>query len=65
MAKNHPLKLSAINTYFTNNKRLLDRGENSFESGHVVKLDFDSAAMTIRGSVLASMKNKTYNVKVI
>lgn len=65
MTSKHPLKFSAINLYFANNKRLLDRGENAYESGHVVKIEFKVEHLRILGSVNASMKNKTYSVKVI
>lgn len=60
----HLLKLTAIISYFHNNKKLLERGENAYTSGHVAKIDFDGTQLIINAVVKASMKDKSYKVKV-
>lgn len=59
------LKFSAINQYFIGNNSLLDRGENSFYSKNVVRVDFDPELLIIRAKVKASMKSRVYDVEVI
>lgn len=59
------LKFSAINLYFINNHSLLERGENSYMSKNVLRVDFDPQLLIIRGKVSASMKARTYDVEVL
>lgn len=64
MASKHVLKLSSINDFLENDNRIIKKGENALESGHVKKMNFDSDLLRIRGEILASMKNKSYNVSI-
>ncbi|CAH1984505.1 unnamed protein product [Acanthoscelides obtectus] len=61
MASKHVLKVSSINGFLDNDNRTIKKGENALESNHVKKMQFDSNLMIIRGEILASMKNKSYN----
>lgn len=55
-----------IAEFFKDNMKQLQRGENSYNSGHVKSLIFDSkvSPALLKGRVQASMKNKTYQVDV-
>ncbi|CAH1981428.1 unnamed protein product [Acanthoscelides obtectus] len=64
MASKHFLKLCSINGFLDNDNRIIKKGENALESNHVKKMQFDSNLMIIRGEILASMKNKSYNVVI-
>nr|XP_018904699.1 PREDICTED: uncharacterized protein LOC109035490 [Bemisia tabaci] len=39
------------------------KGENSFESQHLCSLSYDSEIMLIKGSALASQRDKLYDVQ--
>lgn len=64
MSGNHVIKLSAIVHYFKDEEKLISRGENAVESGHVENMIFDSEIRILKGSVHASMRDKTYKVEV-
>lgn len=64
MANEYLVKFSAISLYFFKNHSLLERGEKSYESGHVKKIQFDADLRIIRGDVFASMKTKSYKNEV-
>ena len=64
MATKRVLKSTDIFLYFKENESLLERGENSYLSGHVEKLAFDAELKVIRGVVKSSMKSKVYKVEV-
>ncbi|XP_050516457.1 uncharacterized protein LOC126891323 [Diabrotica virgifera virgifera] len=63
MALKHVIKLSTISGFINDNK-IIKRGENALESGHVKKMEYDRDFKIIRGEVLASMKNKSYKVSI-
>ncbi|KAJ6639484.1 hypothetical protein Bhyg_12230, partial [Pseudolycoriella hygida] len=50
--------------FFSNDHSLLERGENSYQSGHVKRIDFDADLKIIRGNVFASMKSKSYENEI-
>ncbi|KAK5643912.1 hypothetical protein RI129_007757 [Pyrocoelia pectoralis] len=50
--------------HFFEDKKLITKGENSFNSGHVRQAQFDKELGILRAEVLASMKKKTYKVEV-
>lgn len=64
MSSKHVLKLSNINEFFSNDNKVIKKGENALESNHVKKMLFDADLMVIRGEIHASMKDRTYNVEV-
>ena len=66
MAANHAIKFYIIAKLFKNDEQQLRRGENSYTSNHVKKMNFygDVNPAVIRGEVHASMKKKTYAVEV-
>ncbi|XP_072394135.1 uncharacterized protein [Diabrotica undecimpunctata] len=66
MTSKHVLLFSAIAEFFKNDMSQLQRGENSYESGNVLKFIFDSEVFPalLKGEVRASMKNKNYSVEV-
>lgn len=64
MAQKHVLKFSSIVNYFTDEKKLIERGENAVESGDVLKMNYDDNSKIISGTVRASMKDKIYKVEV-
>lgn len=55
--------MSAIFTYFEE-KKLIEKGENSVSSGYVHRMLYDNELLVVRGEVQASMKRKTYAVEV-
>lgn len=65
MTSKHVLKLSSINAFLENDNKVFKKGENALESNHVKKMEFDSDFLTIRGEILASMKNKSYKVSIV
>lgn len=58
------LKIATMNAFFESNKNLLEKGENSYDSGNVVNVEFDPEYYLIKGKVKASMKSKIYKVTV-
>lgn len=54
------IKLSIITNFF--DRKTLEKGENSFISNHVKSFTYENG--NILGKVAASMKNKTYDVRV-
>ena len=40
------------------------RGENAFNSGHVLRVHFEPGNGSLSGKIQASMKDKAYDVKV-
>ncbi|VEN49575.1 unnamed protein product, partial [Callosobruchus maculatus] len=64
MASKHVLRFSAIVNYFKEEEKLIARGENAVESGHIKDMAFDSQFMIIRGSVHASMRDRIYKVEL-
>nr|CAI5853789.1 unnamed protein product [Callosobruchus analis] len=51
--------------FFKDEEKLISKGENAVESGHVTSLISDADLQLIRGKVHASMKDREYNVEVI
>nr|CAH7751835.1 unnamed protein product [Callosobruchus chinensis] len=64
MASKHILRFSAIVNFFKEEEKLIARGENAVESGHIKDMAFDSQFMIIKGSVHASMRDRVYKVEV-
>lgn len=58
------IDISTIMELFSDEIALVKRAENSLNSGHTTQILFDGSLGIIKGKVLASMKNKTYNVEV-
>lgn len=56
------LSITSFAKYFSDEPKSLNRGENHYQSGHV--LSFCYCDGIIRGSVQASMKSTTYKVTV-
>lgn len=44
--------------------KLIEKGENAVESGHVLNMNFNDETKIIKGIVQASMKDQTYKVEV-
>nr|CAH7715206.1 unnamed protein product [Callosobruchus chinensis] len=65
MASKHILRFSAIVNFFKEEEKLIARGENAVESGHIKDMAFDSQFMIIKGSVHASMRDRVYKVEEI
>ncbi|XP_072399541.1 uncharacterized protein [Diabrotica undecimpunctata] len=65
MASKHVLKISSITEFFSNDNKIIQKGENALESNHVKKMLFDPDLLIIKGEVFASMKDKTYNVEIM
>ncbi|KAK4884502.1 hypothetical protein RN001_000773 [Aquatica leii] len=61
----HLVKLSQITLFFNNEPKLLERGENALESNHVCTVILDKELKIIKGTILASMRKKTYQVEVL
>ncbi|KAK4887422.1 hypothetical protein RN001_003693 [Aquatica leii] len=61
MARNPVISFACILSYF-DEKKLIAKGENAFNSGHVQQVQFDKELGILR--VLASTKKKTYKVEV-
>ena len=58
------ISLSAIAEFFKDELKLIEKGENAFESNHVMSFTFDAVSGMIRGRVQASMKKKVYEAEV-
>ena len=56
------LSICAMTNFFSNKPKSIERGENHFNSGHVLSYSYSDGIL--RGSVQASMKNKSYKVTV-
>ncbi|KAI4455404.1 hypothetical protein MML48_9g00009794 [Holotrichia oblita] len=56
-----------VAAFFREEISQLQRGENSYESGHVRNMTYDPnfKPAILRGDVLASMKNKSYKVEIL
>ncbi|KAK4882607.1 hypothetical protein RN001_005926 [Aquatica leii] len=64
MAEKHVIKISAIISFFKDDEKLIARGENALESGHLNSTTFDADLSILRGSVHASMRDRQYSVEV-
>nr|CAI5864959.1 unnamed protein product [Callosobruchus analis] len=64
MASKYVIKLHDIMMFFKDEEKLISKGENAVESGHVTSLISDADLHLIRGKVHASMKDREYNVEV-
>lgn len=56
------ISISSIASFFVDNKKNIDRGENHYKSGHVEQCSLDAGLLT--GYVRASMRDKVYRVSV-
>ncbi|XP_023311480.1 uncharacterized protein LOC111692030 [Anoplophora glabripennis] len=58
--------MTMIHNFCIDHPKQLERGENAYASGHVVEVRFDSdfKPAVLTGKVMASMKNKSYNVEI-
>lgn len=54
----------AIANFFKEDRQLIERGENSVRSNHIINFDFDGTNKIIIAKVAASMKDKMYDCKV-
>ncbi|KAK5649898.1 hypothetical protein RI129_000927 [Pyrocoelia pectoralis] len=57
--------MSSIINYFKDEEKLICKGENAVDSGHVNNIIFDAAIHIIRGSVHASMRAREYKVEIL
>ena len=57
-----PISLYGIVSFFSEEPRLIKRGENAVKSGHVVGVEHYWDLGTIKAEVQASMKDKSYDV---
>ncbi|KAL3289332.1 hypothetical protein HHI36_022770 [Cryptolaemus montrouzieri] len=64
MTSKHVLNLSSILEFFKDDAKLVARGENAVESGHVKDMAFDGELLIICGNVLASMRDRLYKVEI-
>ncbi|KAG5874811.1 hypothetical protein JTB14_004758 [Gonioctena quinquepunctata] len=66
MAASHLIEFYALAELLKDDEKQLRRGKNSYESGHMKKIIFDSTIdpAVIKGEVHASMKNNLYAVEV-
>lgn len=64
MSGKYVIKLSAIMHFFKDEEKLVSRGENACESGHVENMVFDADLKILKGLIHASMRDKTYKVEV-
>lgn len=64
MAEKHLIKISAIMCFFKDEQKLVSKGENAVESGHVKSMVFDADLRLLKGVVHASMRDREYNVEV-
>ena len=53
-----------IASFFSEEPRLIKRGENAVKSGHMVAVQHHWELGTLRAQVQASMKDKSYDVSV-
>lgn len=63
MARQPLLPMSSIFVYF-DDKKLIEKGENSIKSGFIHNMMYDDDVKIIRGNVHVSMKRKLYKVEV-
>ncbi|KAK3748344.1 hypothetical protein QZH41_011024 [Actinostola sp. cb2023] len=56
------ISIFALTTFFSNEPKSISRGENHYKSGHIESFSYSDGVL--RGSVYASMKNKSYKVTV-
>ena len=56
------ISIFALTTFFSNEPKSISRGENHYKSGHIESFSYSDRVL--RGSVHASMKNKSYKVTV-
>lgn len=66
MASKHVVSMSIILSFFKDNVKQMERGENAYESGHVVDFHINPEIQPalLKGKVEASMKDKKYDVEV-
>lgn len=50
--------------FFSEEEKLVSRGENAVESNHVKDMTFDGELLIIRGNIHASMRDTIYKVEV-
>jgi len=50
--------------YFANEIKLVKRGENALNAGHVTNFTSDDSVGVVNAKVHSSMKNKLYDVEV-
>lgn len=62
MAASSWIKLHCVYAFFIEEVKLVKRGENAYESGHVKECIFVNN--NLKGVVKASMKDQTYSVQV-
>lgn len=53
-----------IATLFASDMKLIKRGENALRSGHLQEFMYDAGSGVAKGTIHASMKDKTYKVEV-
>jgi hypothetical protein len=54
----------AIASVFSGEERLIQKGENALKSNRLEKFQYDANTGTILATVKASMRDKSYKVKV-
>ena len=64
MARKSVIKFSQINDFFKEELKLIAKGENALESGHVVSMTYTANEKMIKGCVMPSMKDASYLVEV-
>lgn len=66
MAEKRVISMTTIFSFFEGNMNLFQRGENSYCSGNVVRVIYDSEVQPtlLKGEVKASMKNRCYSIEV-
>ncbi len=64
MARKSVIKISHISKFFGNELKLIEKGENAVESGHIASMTYVASDRRIEGHVFASMKDKSYFVEV-
>ena len=64
MSVKYVIKLTAVVRFFKDEQKLISRGENAVESGHVTNMVFDTDLGILKGSVHDSMRDKEYKVEV-
>ena len=58
------VSVSAIAAFFSGEEKLIKKGENALKSGRLSSFAYDASAGSINAVVQASMKDKTYKVRV-
>ncbi|XP_022778649.1 uncharacterized protein LOC111320231 [Stylophora pistillata] len=56
------ISISSLTSFFSDESSRIQRGENHYKSGHIESCYYSDGI--IRGSVQASMKNKSYKVTI-